>query len=380
MPESSGSRSIYVSTGGSDSNAGTLAAPVATLGKAFSLAQDGAIIYVRGGSYGVQMVSNRDFSELNPVTVQSFPGETATFTGQSAYTNAVTFAGVSGIRFRDLTFAARTNINLKIDTSQHVELDHIVSRDSGRSCAADFPSCSGMGLLVGSNDGFTPTYNEDIQVYNSIFSNNGGTGTQAQNHDHSIYMCSLANTGTVEGGCRGFVIANNLFFDSPDGYPIQIGQAARNGYVVNNTLDNTTTPSQFCAIVLWGTGAWADSNILIANNLISNVAGTGSNAVCTSLGRNLTGNVVRNNLAYGVNGTAYDPTYGSYTGFTAGTNFPNADPKYVDRLGSYGDLSTKDYHLQPDSPALGKSDPAYTPSRDRDGNARPAAPALGAFS
>ena len=66
MPESSGSRSIYVSTGGSDSNAGTLAAPVATLGKAFSLAQDGAIIYVRGGNYGVQMVNNRDFSAAQP--------------------------------------------------------------------------------------------------------------------------------------------------------------------------------------------------------------------------------------------------------------------------------------------------------------------------
>ena len=192
-------------------------------------------------------------------------------------------------------------------------------------------------------------------------------------------MCSLANSAGVEGGCRSFVIANNLFFDSPDGYPIQIGQAARNGYVVNNTIDNTTTPSQFCAIVLWGTGTWADSNILIANNLITNVAGSGSNAVCASLGKNLTGNVVRNNLAYGVNGTAYDPVYGSYTGFAAGTNLPSADPKYVDRAGTYGDLSTKNFHLQPDSPALGKSDPAYTPPLDKEGNARPAAPALGAF-
>ena len=123
-------------------------------------------------------------------------------------------------------------------------------------------------------------------------------------------------------------------------------QSARNGYVVNNTIDNTTTPSQFCAIVLWGTGTWADSNILIANNLITNVAGSGSNAVCASLGKNLTGNVVRNNLAYGVNGTAYDPSYGSYTGFAAGTNLPSADPMYVDRAGTYGDLSTKNFHLQ----------------------------------
>ena len=73
------------------------------------------------------------------------------------------------------------------------------------------------------------------------------------------------------------------------------------------------------------------------------------------------------------------PSYGSYTGFAAGTNLASADPKYVDRAGTYGDLSTKNFHLQPDSPALGKSDPAYTPSLDNAGNARPATPALGAF-
>lgn len=382
MPESSGSRSIYVSTGGSDSNAGTLAAPVATLGKAFSLAQDGAIIYVRGGSYGVQMVSNRDFSPLNPVTLESYPGERAIFVGQTAYNNAVLFQGDSGIRIRDVTFAARTNINLKIMESQHIEVDHIISRDSGRDCITDFPSCSGMGLLAGGGElGYTPSYVDDLQVWNSVFTNNGGTGTAAQNHDHAIYLCGGIGTSTgAEDGCRSFVIANNVIADSPDGYPIQLGQSARNGYVVNNTIDNTTTPSQFCALVLWGTGTWADSNVLITNNLITNVAGSGSNAVCACLGKNLTGNVVRNNLAYGVNGTAYDPVYGSYIGFTAGTNLPNADPKYVDRLGTYGDLSTKDFHLQPDSPALGRSDPAYTPPRDKDGNARPAAPALGAFS
>lgn len=382
MPESSGSRSIYVSTGGSDSNAGTLAAPVATLGKAFALAQDGAIIYVRGGNYGVQMVVNRDFSPLNPVTLQSYPGERATFVGQTAFNNAVLFQGDSGIRIRNVIFAARTNINLKIHESQHIEVDHVISRDSGRGCTTDFPSCSGMGLLAGGGDpAYSPSYIDDLQIWNSVFTNNGGTGVAAQNHDHAIYLCggSGASTG-AEDGCRSFVIANNLIADSPTGYPIQIGQSARNGYIVNNTIDNTTTPSQFCAIVVWGTGTWADSNDLIANNLITNVAGSGSNAVCASLGKNLTGNVVRNNLAWGVNGTAYDPAYGSYMGFVAGSNLPNADPKYVDTVGIFSDLSTKDFHLQASSPALGKSDPSYTPPLDNDGNARPAAPALGAFN
>jgi hypothetical protein len=396
MPESSGSRSLYVSTGGSDANAGTLAAPVATLSKAFSLAQDGAIIYIRGGNYGVQIVTNRDFSALNPVTLESYPGERATFVGQAAYNNAVLFQGDSGIRIRDVTFAARTNINLKIDRSQHIEIDHIVSRDSGRDCTSDFPACSGMGLLVvGGDPGFTPTYNEDIQVWNSVFTNNGGIGTgtwaSAAAHDHAIYLCGGSGQTTgLEDGCRSFVIANNLIFDSPTGFAIQLGQSARNGYVVNNTIENSTTGDPpACALVVWGQGSWADQNILITNNIFSTVTGTSSNAVCASLGgKNLIANVVRNNLAFGVSGKAYDPTYGSYTGFTVGTNLPNADPLYVDRSGTYGVLGTKDFHLQAGSPALGKGDPAYTPPRDANGTPRAvyansgsgvSAPALGAF-
>ena len=382
MPESSGSRSIYVSTGGSDSNAGTLAAPVATLSKAFSLASNGAIIYVRGGNYGVQMVMNRDFSSLDPVTLESYPGERATFVGQSAYTNAVLFIGDSGIRIRDVTFAARTNINLKIHASQHIEVDHVVSRDSGRNCTADFPSCSGMGLLAGGGDtGYTPSYDDDIQIWNSVFTNDGGPGTAGvTNHDHAIYLCGGSGQTTgLEDGCRSFVIANNLLFDSPDGYPIQLGQSARNGFIVNNTIDNSTAGSPpACAIVVYGAGAWPDSNDLIANNIITNVTGSGSNAVCASLGKNLTGNVVRNNLAYGVSGTPYDPAYGSYTGFMVGPNPPSTDPLYVNTTGTYGSES-KDFHLQPGSPARGKADPTYTPPVDRDGNFRPISASLGAY-
>jgi hypothetical protein len=209
------------------------------------------------------------------------------------------------------------------------------------------------------------------------------------NHDHAIYMCggSGASTG-LEDGCRSFVIANNLLFDGPDGYVIQLGQSARNGFIVNNTIDNSTAGSTpACAVILWGTGTWKDANDLFTNNIITNVAGSASNAICTS-GGNLVGNLVRNNLAYGVNGTAYEPVWGSYVGFTVGTNLPNADPLYVDRSGTYGVLSTKDFHLQAGSPALGKGDSAYTPPTDAYGTPRAvypnavsgvSAPALGAF-
>ena len=84
MPESSGTSSIYVATNGSDSNSGTLASPVRTLSKAFSLAANGSVIYARGGNYGVQSVLHDRFSPTNPVTLTSYPGERAVFVGQTA--------------------------------------------------------------------------------------------------------------------------------------------------------------------------------------------------------------------------------------------------------------------------------------------------------
>jgi hypothetical protein len=382
MPGSSGSSALYVSTTGSDSNAGTIASPFKTLNKAFSVASDGTIIDLRGGNYDVQVVSNRRFSPSNPVTVQSYPGERAVFIGQTAYTNAATFTNVQGIRLRDLTFDAPTNTNLKFVSVQHVEVDHVISKNSGRSCDPTVPSCGGTGILVvgESGAGFAFSYTDDIQIWNSQILNNGGTKLASMSHDHGIYMCSSgASYGTAtEAGCKSFVIANNTIYNGPTGYGIQLGDAARNGIITNNTIDNTYHGTNYtgCGIIVWSAGTWGTSNDLIVNNIFSNNA---ANAVCASVGKNPTGNVVRNNLSFNNYLTCdwcstkdYEPVYGSYSGFTLGTNVPAADPQYVNR-------TANDFHLRATSPALEKSDPAYTPPLDADGVPRPSFPALGAF-
>jgi Big-like domain-containing protein/uncharacterized protein DUF1565 len=392
MPESSGNTTLYVSTTGNDSNAGTLASPLKSLSKAFELAASGTIIYVRQGTYtGVQFVNHRRFNPLDPVTLESYPGEWATFVGQTAYANAVEFDDSQAIRIRDITIAARTNTNLKLVSSQHIEVDHIVSRDSGRGCDPNASGvCGGQGIYAGGGPGSGGqafTYIDDLQIWNSVFTNNGGTTTGvagSSSHDHGMYLCGGPNDGT-EVGCRSFVVANNLIYDQPDGYGIQIGQAARNGIITNNTFNNVSHGSDYagCAIKVWGTGSYADANDLIVNNIFSNNA---ANAVCATLGKSLAGNVVRNNLGFNNTttcdwcrkGVSYDPTYGSYTGFAVGTNSPAADPLYVNSSGAYASL-TKDFHLRTGSPALALSIPAYTPPLDFDGVPRSSL-ALGAFN
>jgi hypothetical protein len=397
LPESSGTQTLVVSPSGSATSSCALSTPC-SFDRAWSLATSGTVIQLRGnaGSYsGNLFISGKSYSSSNPVTMRTYPGDPiATFVGGSTSPEwALHVEGDQGIRFRNFKVAAPKEGGLHIEESWHVELDGLIVRDNGASCpsTASYTTCGGTGILVsGGNTGFFTSYSDDVQIWNSTFVNNGGNSTYASigccnsstNHDHAMYLGG-GQSSTSENGFRSMVVANNLIYDSKDGYPVQIGQSARNLIFTNNTIDNTSNPDAACAIVVWGSGPWADSGDVFVNNIISNVAGSGSNAICASLSNSLSNNHVRNNLAYGVSGTTYDPAYGSMIGFDCmtscpGQNLPNANPLYVDTSGTYGLLS-KDFHLQAGSPALGKGDPAYTPPFDKDRNPRPAAPALGAF-
>ena len=386
LPESSGTQTLVVSPSGSATSSCTLSAPCG-FDRAWSLATSGTVIQLRGnaGTYsGNFFISGKSYSSSNPVTMTTYPGDPiATFVGSSTKPQqAFTVAGDQGIRFRTIKVSAPVNGGIKVEESWHIELDMLQIIGNGASCpsTATYTQCGASGVYVGGgNPGYFTSYSNDVQIWNSVFANNGGNSTYASvgccnsstNHDHAMYLGG--GPTSVEAGFRSMVVANNLIFDEHNGYPVQVGEAGRNLIFTNNTIANTSNADAHCGIVVWGTGSWADSGDLFVNNIISGVAGSGSNAFCASLSANLSNNHVRDNLAYGVSGTTYDPVYGSYTGFDCagacpGRNFTNANP-----------LFGKDFHLQAGSPALGKADPAYTPRLDKDGNPRPAEPALGAF-
>ncbi|SIT49879.1 Putative sortase-sorted surface protein (fragment) [Paraburkholderia piptadeniae] len=68
---------IYVSPNGSDTAAGTLAAPLATIQQAITKASAGATIVLREGSYHEHITTNRQ------VTIQAYPRETVWLEGSS---------------------------------------------------------------------------------------------------------------------------------------------------------------------------------------------------------------------------------------------------------------------------------------------------------
>lgn len=71
----------YVSTSGNDANAGTLAAPFATVTKATGFVKPGDTVYVRGGIYHQSAYMKGVGTSSARIVYSSYPGETAIFDG-----------------------------------------------------------------------------------------------------------------------------------------------------------------------------------------------------------------------------------------------------------------------------------------------------------
>ena len=83
--ETAGALTYYVATTGSDSNAGTLAAPLATIQKAVSLVAAGGTIAVRGGTYALttNIQITKSGTAAAPITLAGHQGERVIIDGEA---------------------------------------------------------------------------------------------------------------------------------------------------------------------------------------------------------------------------------------------------------------------------------------------------------
>ena len=79
------SGTLYVATGGSDSNPGTLTAPLATIQKAVSLVSAGGTIAVRGGTYALttNITITKSGTSSAPITLTNYQGEHVVIDGEA---------------------------------------------------------------------------------------------------------------------------------------------------------------------------------------------------------------------------------------------------------------------------------------------------------
>ena len=113
---------LYVAPSGSDSNPGTLAAPLATPARALAIATAGDTIYLRQGIY---TITASLFVRQPNLTIASFPGEHAAVGGTTDLNGlqALFFVYTSGV----------TIMNLELQGGSRPYCGQDVGQDDGRA-------------------------------------------------------------------------------------------------------------------------------------------------------------------------------------------------------------------------------------------------------
>jgi hypothetical protein len=317
---SSNAFSFYVSTTGSDTNAGTLTSPWRTIQHALnSVTVAGDTIYVRGGVYNERVVfPNSGNATGGPITLQSYPGELATVdgtgitvgTGGYAYglvdIVSQSYVTVSGLEIRNFTGSGKGQVPAGIHvegSGSNIQILNNHIHDiviQGNSCN----TTNGLGLIVAGTNGTAPITNISI-IGNEL--------------DHMVTGCS--ETLTVNGNVQYFTISNNKVHDNNNigiaalggegvasGYSRYNGSPndqARNGTISGNTVYNITSNNNpvYKGACNCADGIYLDGSayVVVERNVVHNVdinevAGEGA-------GQNTDHNTVRNNLFYS-NGVA----------------------------------------------------------------------------
>ena len=367
MPESTGQNYYVDGTNGSDSNPGTLRKPWRTINRALARAPlNGSRINVRAGTYvGMHQLLNRYGNPRNPITLQPYKRERVVLTTPpNAQLHALLINRGGGLRIRRLEITAPTALDgVKLENARDVEIVGCEIHHTRR-----------QGILVASTATNAPTTTHNVQVWNNRFHDNGGFSPTL---DHSLYWGGVgSNSDGIDRTTYGGVIANNLFYNQPNGFQLQIGSQADGVIVTNNTFYRASAPYPAGgAIALYtesSTPAYVTRNVVVVNNLITyansfGVYGSGGGGLMST-------NVVRNNLAYGNSRGDFLGYWGSTTEvlFQVGENLTGRMPLFV----APGRL---DFRLQRGSPAIDGADPLYAPATDFSGNTRLGRPDLGAL-
>jgi len=342
---------LYVSTSGSDSNPGTVAAPFRTITYAYSKAGAGTTILVAPGTYadytsgwGLHLGSSGTAS--SPIVLESqvrggavIDGQNASDRNEGIYIDG-SYNVVEGFEIKN---GPNGGISIWGNGNQilNCEIDH-----------------NGNPAYTGTN-GHDGLY-EDQSLSGNVFAgnyihDNGRTG--GSNLDHGMYLCG-----------SGELVVNNVSIrNDSSGLQIAGYTTVSNMKVYNNVFAWNGSEG----VIIWMNMSGVDiKNNIIYDNAIYGVhyyAATGS------------GVVIDHNLVYG-NGTANYDTPGDGGGtisVTMGSNL-SSDPKFANET-----QSSFDAHLASGSPAIGAGYNFYsTFTTDLAETARPSSGAwdLGAYA
>jgi hypothetical protein len=265
---------LFVAPTGSDSNAGTLAAPFATPGRAVALAAAGDTIQLRAGTY---TITSSLMIRQAGLTLRSYPGESAKIVaGTSDETNltSVIVVYASRVTIQDLELQGASYYGIKLDdhygpqsgiTIRGVRIHH-TGRDGIKAQSADGVVIEGCEIsFTGVRDASNA---EGIDIMGSIGATVRGN-----------YVHDIATTGVfVKAGTRQAVVeANRIERTGHAGILLGSESAAqymRNG-AVYEASDSVARNNLVIDASLAGLGSIAGDNIRFEHNTVINAARSG---------------------------------------------------------------------------------------------------------
>jgi hypothetical protein len=326
LPPSTG-RTYYVATTGDDANAGTRARPWRTVQKALATLRPGQRAFVRGGVYMEDLVFRRAGTAAAPITVAAAAGERVVL--RPASTSGDTYpVRIRGSYFRLRGFVIE-NARGTSSTNVYFEGDAHDVELAGN----DIRGSQDQGI-------FAERTTRNLHIVRNQIHDNGRGHVEGQHQSHGIYL---------EGADH--LVANNVVWNHPFGFGIQIYPENEGTIVVHNTI----VGSGHSGIVVGGDDGVGD--IVIRNNILAFNSGYGveSDSDCP------TGPVaVDRNVIFGNRGGAVESGCANVT--VTGGNIVR-DPRFV--------APGRNFDLKAGSPAIDRARPDYSPRVDLRGRRRP---------
>ncbi|HLN74685.1 MAG TPA: hypothetical protein VK205_15445, partial [Prolixibacteraceae bacterium] len=190
----------YLSPNGSDSGSGSSSSPWFTLNKAWSVAQPGDIIYLKGGTYRygtTQSLMGKSGSAGNPIKIWAVEGETPVITPSSEYTGTrginidADYVHIKGLEICNYQQRTSTALYYGIvaENSNYITFDQIKVHDNG------------FGLSIGSDSGDNLVVNSDFYRNADPMSNFGGNIPWDAADGITIRSSNQSRVNTIRG-CR----------------------------------------------------------------------------------------------------------------------------------------------------------------------------------